>query len=164
MEDVIDRFKTSEIAERLVFQWFLDKGYSIRLLRAIPQWVRSNMRFNYDNDIALIKHFPDAELTSPISGNHLLQIKAAPNGSNYPTLTIEQASLIACKRLSEIGVPVILWWITDNGSFWNYAKEITPIKPKPKRHELKGSQTPMFLVPKKQLKEEVELSLCPIIE
>ena|SRR3989304_7027200 len=110
----------------------------------MPPWVHTKLRYTYDEDVEMIRHFPDLATEKA-----LIQVKSAPNEAGYPTVTIEAASYCVSKRLQELGIPVLVVWKYQNGKFYGNWVELLMIKePETPREEANGAHTPYLLVDK----------------
>lgn len=137
------------IAE-LLFEAFMMQYCHKRITRIgqeawLPGWVHGKLRFNYNQDAELIKHFPDYDC-----GKSLVQVKDAPSESEYPSVTIERASYNVAVRFINLGIPVyVVWLFQDRKSFYGQRADL--IKPIQSKGD-NGSGTPMSIVYKSQLR------------
>lgn len=157
LDDRDNRFRYGKFAEKLTFEKILNSGGWARKIGQeirIPKWVHKIIRDIHDNpSINMLRHFPDID-ASINEMDFLVTVKSGPNASQYPTLTIEQASLEIAKELHSLGIPVLVYWVTDEGFYKGWADKIEPELPSMERNELHGSQTPMYIVRKNKLTYE----------
>ena len=114
----------------------------------LPGWVHNKLRFNLDDSVRLIKHFPDIATEKA-----LIQVKSSPSSENYSTVFIEEASYQACKYLNDVcNIPVLAIWYVDNKNLiGNWITNLITEKPNTPREKANGSHTPFLLVKKENL-------------
>jgi len=122
----------------------------------LPRTAHDKLRFVNGNPcIDAIRHFPDIS-----TDRASIQVKAAPDGERYPTVTIEQASYNVSNILTRAGWPVLLVWLIGEprpeNLYAQWASNVTVTESSKERHELNGSHTPMYLVRKSQLRPFAE--------
>lgn len=152
--DKTNRFKNGREAEHAVLKQLMFSGVHYVITGQemwLPKEVHDKVRLTHENPyIDAIRHFPDFS-THKLS----IQVKAAPDADNYPTVTIEQASYNVSRALSDCGWPVLIVWVIgkpDAGNIYGqWASKITPQLSQKAREDLNGSHTPMYLVRKNQL-------------
>ena|SRR3990167_316779 len=114
----------------------------------LPAWIHNKLRFVFDQDIEMMRHFPDLSTEKA-----LIQVKSAPNEADYPFVTIEEASYRVSKRLSDLDIPVLIVWQYQNYKFYGqWAGRLITKPSNTKRENTNGSHTPMLLVDKRCLK------------
>jgi len=145
------RITTGRTAEMKTFAylcwWGIDAKY-IGQETWMSSWVHNKLRYINDDGPTMIKHFPDID-----TGKALIQVKSAPDGESYPTLTIEEDSYNTCKALHRYDIPIIIVWLVGGCNLvGNFVQEINPKIPETPRHEANGSHTPFLIVNKNNLK------------
>ena len=151
MSTFSSRINTGRAAEMKIFAylcwWGIDAKY-IGQETWMSSWLHNKLRYINDDGPKMIKHFPDID-----TGKALIQVKAAPDGNSYPTLTIEEDSYNTCKILHGYDIPVLIIWLVGSDDLvGNFVQDINTKIPKTPRHEANGSHTPFFIINKNDLK------------
>jgi len=130
-----------------VLLWNKKKYCKIGQENWLPRWVHQKLRFCYDLEVEVLRHIPDFA-----TDKSLIQVKHAPDCTDYPTVTIQRSSHHIANFYVGHGIPVLITWLFPDKKFYgNWAENISVEESSTNRHELNGSQTPMYLVRKHQL-------------
>lgn len=153
-ETVMDRFALAAEAENKFAGYMLYRHNRVMIKVGqetwLPKWVYAHLRRIHDDEtIEAIRHFPDFD-----TGKALVQVKAAPSASEYPTVTIEKASYDVALKIHRNGARVlVVWYLKQEDKFLaGWVNELNPSAPDTPREDTNGSHTPYLVVRKAILK------------